>query len=123
MKNSVILLALLLALAAPLRLSGQAMPLLRAVEPAAGTSGDELTTSGENLDKGKVAALYLTDGKNDVKLIITEQTAEQIKFKIPPGTKAGRFALLILTAGKTGTLIEEPVKVTVTLPGPGPTSY
>jgi len=122
MKNSVLMVALLLALAAPLPLRGQSMPLLRAVEPISGTYGDELTATGENLDQAKVAALYLTDGKNDVRLVITEQTAELIKFKIPAGIKTGRFALLILTTGKTGTLIEEPVKVTVTVPGPGPTS-
>ena len=123
MRNSVLTLALLSALALPGLLRGQnTMPLLNGVEPTAGKIGDVLTATGTNLDPEKVAALYLTDGKNDVKVVITEQTSDLIKFKIPSGTKAGRFALLILTGGKGAALIEEPVKVTVELPAPVPTS-
>ena len=123
MRNSVLMMALLLAFAIPVSLRGQnTMPLLSGVEPASGKIGDVLAATGTNLDQEKVAALYLTDGKIDVKVIITGQTDGLIKFKIPSGIKAGRFALLILTAGKDAVVIEEPVKVTVELPGPGPTS-
>jgi hypothetical protein len=89
------------------------MPHMTAVEPATGTPGDVMTVTGENLDQSSVAALYLTDGKNDTKVAITEQTATSIKFKIPPEAKAGRFALMVLTRGKEPKLIEEPVKVTI----------
>ncbi|PWU02323.1 MAG: hypothetical protein C5B51_21050 [Terriglobia bacterium] len=122
MKNSVLMVALLLALALPANLGGQTMPLLQAVEPASGTIGDVLTATGENLGNQNVAALYLTDGKDDVKMVIVEQTATAIKFRLPAGLKAGRFAILILTTGKSPALIEEPVKVTVLPPGPGPTT-
>ena len=123
MRNSVLMLALLLALAIPGSLRGQdEMPFLSGVAPTAGKVGAVLTAVGTNLDREKVAALYLSDGTNDVKVVITEQTASRIRFKIPSGTKAGRFALVILTKGEDAALIEEPVKVTVELPAPGPTS-
>jgi IPT/TIG domain len=85
MKNSVLMAALLaFAFAAPLR-AQLVMPLIREVEPVSGTYGDVLTVTGDNLDQGIVAALYLTDGKNDIKVVITEQTATSIKFQIPAG--------------------------------------
>jgi uncharacterized membrane protein len=62
-----------------------------------------------------VAALYLTDGKNDIKVPIIEQTATSIKFRIPPEAQPGRFALMVLTKGKEAKFIEEPVKITIEL--------
>jgi len=122
MKNS-LLAALLLALvlAAPLRAQAP-MPLLTAVEPVSGTYGDVLTVTGDNLDQATVAALYLTDGKNDIKLKITEQTINSLKAQIPEGIATGRFALMILTKGKDAKYIEEPVKVTIEPPAAKPTS-
>jgi len=109
-----IVLALLVVMAAPQALSAQgAMPKMTTVEPGNGKSGDELTVTGENLDKANVAEIYLTDGKNDVKLPISSQTAVELKFKIPAAAKSGRFSLMILTTGKDPKLIEQPVKVTV----------
>lgn len=93
------------------------MPRMTSVEPTAGKVGDILTVSGENLEKTHVAELFLTDGKNDLKVPITEQGATSIKFRIPPNAKPGRFALMILTAGKDQKYIEQPVKVTVQAPG------
>ena len=54
------------------------------VEPGNGKVGDELVVTGENLAKPGVAKLYLTDGKNDTEVTVTEQAATTIKFKIPP---------------------------------------
>ncbi len=123
MKNSLLIATLLLALAvaAPLRAQGT-MPMLTAVEPGSATYGDVLTVTGDNLDQTTVAALYLTDGKNDIKLLITEQAATSIKVQIPAGITTGRFALMILTKGKDAKYIEEPVKVTIEPPAPKPTS-
>ncbi len=83
------------------------------VEPGVGRVGDVLVIQGNNLDRANVAALYLTDGIVDIKVAIVEQTATSITFKIPPEAKPGRFALMVLTTGKTPKLIEEPVKLTV----------
>jgi IPT/TIG domain len=123
MKNSVLVTALLLAtaLAAPLR-AQETMPLVTAVDPGSGTYGDVITVTGDNLDQARVAALYLTDGKKDIKLGITEQTATSVKFQVPAGIATGRFALMVLTTGKDAKLIEEPVKLTIEPPAAKTTS-
>jgi len=105
--------ALPLFLAAGLAAFAQSMPRLTGVDPSTGKAGDEITATGENLEKAHVAKLYLTDEKNDVVLDVTEQTATTIKFKIPAKATAGRFALMLLTTGKEPKLIEQPVKLTV----------
>ena len=89
------------------------MPRLTTVEPDTGKAGDVMTVAGENLDKANVAELYLTDGKNDVKVALTEQADKSLKFKVPAEAKPGRFSLMILTAGKEPKLLEQPVKVTI----------
>jgi len=91
----------------------QTMPRMTNVEPDSGKAGDVLTVNGEHLDKGEVVELYLTDGKKDTKVQVTEQGPSALKFKIPDKATPGRFALLVLTGGKEPRLIEEPVKVTV----------
>lgn len=91
----------------------QQMPRMTGVDPDNGKSGDVLTVSGENLDKSQVKELYLTDGRKDTKVEMTEQAATSIKFRIPAAAPQGRFALMVLTAGKEPKLIEEPVKVTI----------
>jgi len=91
----------------------QPMPRMTTVEPANGKVGEVITVSGENLHKDQVSKVYLTDGKIDVLVDITDQSPTAIKFKIPAKAKAGRFALMLLTTGKEPKLIEQPVKVTV----------
>jgi hypothetical protein len=105
--------ALLLTVLASLALSQDAMPRMTTVEPGNGKAGDELTVAGENLAKPGVSKLYLTDGKNDLEVQVSNQTATAIKFKIPAEAKSGRFSLMILTGGKEPKYIEQPVKVTV----------
>ena len=84
---------------------------LASVEPDTGKVGDEAIAKGENLDKSKIGELYLTDGKNDVKATITEQSDTEIKFKIPK-IQAGRYRLMLVTA-KKDSMIEQPVMITV----------
>jgi aspartate carbamoyltransferase regulatory subunit len=88
------------------------MPQMRTVEPGNGKAGDLLTVTGENLDKANVAKLYLTDGTHDIEVLMEEQVATAIKFKIPAKAK-GRLALMVLTRGKDPKLIEQPVKVNI----------
>ncbi|MCL6505971.1 MAG: IPT/TIG domain-containing protein, partial [Bryobacteraceae bacterium] len=90
-----------------------AFPRMTAVEPTNGKAGDVLNVTGENLGKENVAQVFLTDGKNDFKVEITEQAETAIKFKIPANIKPGRFSLMVLTTGSQPKLIEQPVKVTV----------
>jgi hypothetical protein len=82
------------------------------VDPANGKKGDVVTVTGENLQKDLVSKVYLTDGKTDLIVEVTEQTDTSIKFKIPVKA-AGRLALMILTTGKDAKYIEQPVKLTI----------
>jgi hypothetical protein len=91
----------------------QAMPRMTSVDPLNGKKGDVIVVTGENLQKDAVAKVYLTDGKNDIIVEVSEQTATSIKFKIPAKVTAGRLTLMVLTAGKDAKLIEQPVKVTI----------
>jgi hypothetical protein len=106
---------LLVAFATPAYAQPQAgMPLMNAVEPASGVAGDVITVQGANLGQANVAALYLTDGTNDYKVVMVEQKPASIRFKIPSEAKPGRLALMVLTgSGKDQKLIEQPVRLTV----------
>ena len=90
----------------------QAMPRMISVDPPNGKKGEVVTVTGENLQKDLVAKVYLTDGKNDLVVEVTEQTDTAIKFKIPVKA-AGRLALMILTTGKDAKYIEQPVRLTI----------
>jgi nitrous oxidase accessory protein NosD len=90
------------------------VPRMLSVDPISGKAGDVIAVSGENLDKTNVDKVYLTDGKNDVPVEVTEQTGTTIKFKIPAKAATGeRLAIMILTAGKDAKYIEEPVRVMI----------
>ena len=114
MRKLMILMALLTAFGLPAFLSADSpMPSMRLVEPTVAAAGDTVKVTGENLDRTNVAALYLTDGKNDIKVTIIEETANTILFKVPAKVETGRLALMVLTTGQNPKLIEEPVKVTI----------
>lgn len=87
-------------------------PRISTVTPDTGAVSVEFTAAGENLGKASVAELYLTDGKNDAKVEVSEQTDASIKFKAPGTVKAGRYSLMILT-GDRKQFIEQPVKLTI----------
>jgi nitrous oxidase accessory protein NosD len=90
------------------------VPRMVSVDPLSGKAGDVIAVTGENLDKAKVDKVYLTDGKNDVPVEVTEQTDKTIKFKIPAKAATGeRLAIMILTTGKDAKYIEEPVTVMI----------
>src|SRR3981081_4228605 len=92
--------------------SQEALQRMSTVEPGSGKTGDVVAVAGENLDKANVTKVYLTDGKNDLECVVTDQTATAIKIKIP-AKATGRMAIMILTGGKEPRLIEQPVKVTI----------
>jgi hypothetical protein len=91
----------------------QPVPRMTTVEPPSAKAGAEVVVNGENLQKEHVAKLYLTDGKNDTPVVMIEQAAATIKFKIPEKAAAGRFSLMLLTTGNEPKLIEQPVRVTI----------
>ena len=94
----------------------QSMPRMTSVDPLNGKKGDVIVVTGENLQKDAVSKVFLTDGKNDIPVEVTEQTATSIKFKIP-AKATGRMALMVLTSGKDAKYIEQPVKVQIDEPG------
>ena len=90
------------------------LPRMTAVDPPSGKKGDVIAVSGENLQKGQVEKVFLTDGKIDTLVEVVEQTATTIKFKIPEkAATGGRLAVMILTSGKDAKYIEQPVKVMI----------
>ena len=103
----------LLIAASFVALAQPAMPRMTSVDPLNGKKGDVIVVTGENLAKEAVAKVFQTDGKNDVAVVVTEQTATSIKFKIPEKVDAGRLTLMVLTTGKDAKYIEQPVKVTI----------
>ena len=87
------------------------LPRMASVEPDTAKVGDLVSVKGQEIDNANVDTLYLTDGVNDFKCQMVEQTATAIKFKVPETIKPGRWALMVHT--KKGQLIEQPVKLTV----------
>jgi hypothetical protein len=95
-------------------LAQEGLPRMLSVDPLSGKAGDLIAVTGENLDKAKVEKVFLTDGKNDFVVEVTEQTGTTIKFKIPvKAATGGRLAVMILTAGKDAKYIEQPVKIMI----------
>lgn len=106
-------LAFLVLAALPLA-AQETLPRFVTVDPMNGKIGDTATVNGENIGKAVVAELYLTDGKNDLKCVILDQTDTAIKFTIPKGAKSGiSYKLMVLTKGKEPKLIEQPVRYTI----------
>jgi hypothetical protein len=78
---------------APLLLA-QGSPQVTGVDPAAGKVSDSVTVSGQNLGKGSVSAVYLSDDKTDNKAAIVEQADDKIVIKVPK-VKAGSYNVSI----------------------------
>jgi len=81
------------------------------VQPDSGKMGDVVTAKGENLDKNSIAEIYLTDGKDDTKLTVSQQTGSMIKFSVPE-LKPGRYHIAVLTVNRD-KMIDQPVVFTV----------
>jgi hypothetical protein len=106
-----VLLALCVLIASVL-FAADPTPRFTSVSPDTGKAGTEFTVAGENLTKGSVAEVYLTDGKNDLKCEVVGQSAAEIKIKAPENVKPGRYSLMILTGDKQ-RMLEQPVKVNI----------
>jgi hypothetical protein len=113
MKRSFSLLLVLALVIPALVLGATGVPMMRSLDKDEAMRGDSVVVSGENLSKANIAELYLTDGKNDIKLKITEQTDAAITFVVGKDVKFGRYSLMILTAGASPMFIEQPVKLNI----------
>lgn len=83
------------------------------IDPDTAKVGDMISVTGEGMDSASVDALYLTNDIEDVQVQIVEQQEKHIKFKVPTGVKAGRWALMLRTKGAEPKLLEQPVKITI----------
>jgi hypothetical protein len=91
-------------------------PRIQTVNPTTVKIGGTVTAAGENLDKNKVAELFLTDNKNDYRVEISAQSAGSITFWVQDSVKPGRFGLVIRTCAAEGSEAKEyvqPVKLTI----------
>ena len=88
-------------------------PMMRTVAPDTAKVGDILTVTGENLDKARVAEVYLTDSKTEFKVPIVEQTETTLKVKVTDKAKPGRLRLMVLTTGTQPQYLEQPVTVVI----------
>ncbi len=105
-------LALLLAaalLTLGLLLFAQGAPLVTAVDPSSGKVNDTVTVAGENLGKGTVSAVFLSDDKTDYKATLIEQNEEKIVMKVPQ-VRPGRYNISIQTGN---AIYIQPVRFTV----------
>jgi len=91
----------------------QPTPMMRSVSPETIKAGEIATVTGEYLDKSRVAELFLTNAQGDIKVQILEQSASEIKFRLPAKVVPGRYKLMILLVDIEPKLIEEPVHLTV----------
>ncbi len=80
-----------------------------AVDPSSGKVNDSVTLTGANLGKGTVAAVYLSDDKDDFKATIVEQSDEKIVMKVPQ-VKSGSYNVSVQVGDK---ILIKPIRFTV----------
>ena len=79
------------------------------VDPATGKANDIVTVAGENLGKGKVSAVFLSDDKDDHKASVVSQAADKIVIKVPD-VKPGSYNVSIQTGN---SIFIQPIRFTV----------
>jgi IPT/TIG domain len=100
--------AILLVL--PLRLTlAQNSPTVKSVDPTSGKVNDSISVEGENLGKGVVSAVYLSDEKSDYKAVIVQQASDKIVLKIPQ-VKPGDYNVSVQAGA---AIYIQPVRLTV----------
>jgi hypothetical protein len=88
-------------------------PLMRTVEPYKASAGDQVTISGENLDKARVAEVYISDGKENTPVTMVTQEDKKLVVKLPATAKPGRYSFVVMLTDNPPMFIEEPVKITI----------
>jgi hypothetical protein len=107
-KRLIFLLALLAALASTA--FAQSVPVVDSIDHAAASVGEVITAVGVNLDKAKVADVFLTDGITDTQVILLEQKPGSLKFKIPKNAMPGLYNIMLQTTQDPPMLLVQPVR-------------
>jgi hypothetical protein len=89
-RSGLLAVALLLA---PL-VFAQGTPQVTGVEPSSGKVNDVVALTGENLGKGTVSAVFLSDEKTNSQATVLEQAEENIVIKVPR-VKAGNYNISV----------------------------
>jgi hypothetical protein len=87
----------------------QNTPTFTTVDPLSGKVNDQITVTGENLGKASVAAVFLSDDKNDYKAAIVEQSDTKIVIKVPQ-VKPGSYNV---SYQKGNSIYIQPIRFTV----------
>jgi hypothetical protein len=104
------LLALISILTVPAnRLAAQGSPSISGVDPASGKPNDVITVSGQGLEKSHVAAVFLSDDKDDHKAVVVTQADDKITIKVPE-VKPGDYNISIQSGN---AIFIQPVRFTV----------
>jgi IPT/TIG domain-containing protein len=98
-----------MVLFASLGFGQSAQPRITSVDPTTGKVNDSITLTGENLGKGSVAGVFLSDDKNDYKAALLDQSSEKIVVKVPQ-VKPGGYNVSIQVGVQ---IFIEPLRFTV----------
>ena len=77
----------------------QSAPRVTRLEPSSGKANDNVTLTGENLGKGSVSTVFLSDDKTDYQVTVVDQTEEKIVIKVPP-VKPGNYNVSVQAGNK-----------------------
>ena len=84
---------------------------LKEIAPFEARAGQTLIGRGENLNQERVIELYLSDGKNDYRVEILEQSKDAIRFKLPGVLPEGKLRAALVSDDLM--ILEQPVFVRI----------
>lgn len=93
------LVAVAVILFVPAVFSQTGAPHVATVAPSSGKVNDQVTLTGDNLDKKSVAAVFLSDDANDYKAAVVDQSGQKIVMQVPQ-VKPGDYNVSIQVGDK-----------------------
>jgi len=84
-------------------------PKVTGVNPDTGKTDDTVTIAGENLEKSRVSAVFLSDDNDDFKASVVSQATDKIVFKVP-AVRPGGYHVSIQSGN---SIFIQPIRFTV----------
>ncbi len=84
-------------------------PRCTAIDPDTGKVGTTVNVTGENLGKGSISAVYLSDANSDFKAELVSQAPDKVTIKVPQ-VKPGPYNISIQVKSE---IFIQPVRFTV----------